>query len=304
VTARPDRDSWTLVRFEPELEAQFRASRAEGLAAVNPNTFWAMAVIVLIFSVWDWILDAPHWRAALYVRLIGAAVIIASGLFQRLPGRRLSMPLMAKLRFVVAVMTTTAALSMLDRGLALGVAGLVAIFLIAPYIAVDRFDLLKLNAVALVVVAIVIAGAPLDRFTVFNVSLHLLLAVVVSQLLGRVLEASNRRAFLLDLQLTRDARTDALTGLSNRRAIDERATLELKRAQRSGAPIAALIADIDHFKKVNDRHGHYAGDGALRIVADALRGVMRQTDALGRWGGEEFIAVLPDTDAPAATDVA
>jgi len=65
VTARPDRDSWTLVRFEPELEAQFRASRAEGLAAVNPNTFWAMAVIVLIFSVWDWILDAPDWRAAL-----------------------------------------------------------------------------------------------------------------------------------------------------------------------------------------------------------------------------------------------
>jgi diguanylate cyclase (GGDEF)-like protein len=193
---------------------------------------------------------------------------------------------------------------MLDHGLEEGVAGLVAIFLIAPYIAIDRIDLLLLNLVALTAVAAIAFGLSLDRFTAFNVALHLLLAVVVSQLLGRVLETSNRRAFLLEQQMIRDARTDALTGVANRRAIDERATHELKRAERSGAPIAVIIGDIDHFKKVNDRHGHYVGDGALRTVADALRGVMRQIDALGRWGGEEFIAVLPDTDAAAARDVA
>jgi len=296
--------AWRLTRFEPELEAQFRANRVESLIEVNPNTFWAIAVIVLLFSGWDAILDPPHWRAALYVRLIGCAVVIASGVYQKLPGRRLVMPFMAKLRFVVAIATTAGALGMLDHGLEEGVAGLVAIFLIAPYIAVDRIDLLTLNAVALTAVAAIAVGLSLDRFTSFNVALHLALAVVVSQLLGRVLETSNRRAFLLELQMSRDARTDALTGVANRRAIDERATLELKRAERFGTPVAVIMSDLDHFKKINDRHGHYAGDGALRTVADALGGVVRQIDALGRWGGEEFIAVLPDTDAAAAVDVA
>ena len=296
--------AWTLTRFEPELEAQFRTNRLESLIDVNPNTFWAIAVIVLAFSGWDAILDPAHWRAALYVRLLGVAVVIASGLYQKLPGRRLAMPFMAKLRFVAAVAATAGALGMLDHGLEEGVAGLVAIFLIAPYIAIDRVDLLVLNAVALAAVAAIAIGLSLDRFTSFNVALHLLLAVVVSQLLGRVLEASYRRSFLLELRMIRDARTDALTGVANRRAIDERATHELKRAERSGAPVAVIIGDIDHFKKINDRHGHYAGDAALRTAADALRGVMREIDALGRWGGEEFIAVLPDTDAAAARDVA
>jgi diguanylate cyclase (GGDEF)-like protein len=295
---------WRLPRFEPELEAQFRSNRAESLADVNPNTFWAIAVIVLAFSGWDAILDPAHWRAALYVRLIGVAVVVASGVYQKLPGRRLVMPSTARLRFVAAVATTTGALGMLDHGLEEGVAGLVAIFLIAPYIAIDRIDLLLLNLVALTAVAAIAFGLSLDRFTAFNVALHLLLAVVVSQLLGRVLETSNRRAFLLEVKMIRDARTDALTGVANRRAIDERATLELRRAERSGAPIAVIIGDIDHFKKINDRHGHYAGDGALRTAADALRSAMRQIDAIGRWGGEEFIAVLPDTDATAAAEVA
>ena len=119
-----------------------------------------------------------------------------------------------------------------------------------------------------------------------------------------MVEASHRREFVLELELRRDARTDALTGLDNRRAMEERGPMELKRAQRSGAPVSVILCDVDHFKSINDRYGHVGGDTVLRTVATNLRGALRETDVLGRWGGEEFMAVLVDTDSMVARHVA
>jgi diguanylate cyclase (GGDEF)-like protein len=102
------------------------------------------------------------------------------------------------------------------------------------------------------------------------------------------------------LKQTRDqlealATTDPLTGALNRRAVSEVAEAELRRARRSGKPFAALLMDIDHFKRVNDTHGHQAGDRVLTRVAKACAAELREVDGFGRWGGEEFIALLPET---------
>ena len=87
--------------------------------------------------------------------------------------------------------------------------------------------------------------------------------------------------------------------------MEERGPIELKRAQRSGAPVSVILCDVDHFKSINDRYGHEAGDAVLRIGGPGvLRGALRETDALGRWGGEEFMAVLVDTDSRVAREVA
>ncbi len=86
---------------------------------------------------------------------------------------------------------------------------------------------------------------------------------------------------------------DALTGLGNRSAIEAAAERELARSKRAKSALGVLLLDVDHFKKVNDRLGHAAGDLALREVAMALRGALRREDELGRYGGEEFLAVLP-----------
>lgn len=291
-------------RFPPELEREFREGRAASLTAVNSNTFWFIAVIVLAFGLWDWYVDRANWGAAFVVRLVGAAIIVATGLFQKFPGKTHWMPSMAKVRLITAVVTAALAAAMLDRGYGFGIAGFVVILLTGPYIAIDARDLMRTNAIAVIALGAVMPLAPLDRFEVVGTIVFMLLAVGVSSLLGRILESSNRLAFTLERELHRDARTDALTTLANRRAMEERGPFEIKRAMRTGLPVSVVLCDLDLFKSINDRHGHEAGDVVLRITAQVLRGALRDTDALGRWGGEEFIAVLTDTDTRGATEIA
>jgi diguanylate cyclase (GGDEF)-like protein len=91
------------------------------------------------------------------------------------------------------------------------------------------------------------------------------------------------------------ALTDQLTGVGNRRRLEQALEEEISRAGRSGDKLSALMADLDHFKRVNDTYGHGAGDKVLRAFGDTLRGNTRPTDVLGRYGGEEFVVVMPDT---------
>ncbi len=126
--------------------------------------------------------------------------------------------------------------------------------------------------------------------------------------LRRELEARvDRRTAQLreaNLQLAEAARTDPLTGLPNRRALLERFDAELRRAERSQAPISMVMADIDLFKRVNDEHGHATGDRVLQEVAATLRGTLRAQDTVARWGGEEFLFLLPETDLDGALTAA
>ncbi len=97
---------------------------------------------------------------------------------------------------------------------------------------------------------------------------------------------------------------DELTGLSNRRYIQETLAQHLAQAQRSNRALTLLMIDIDFFKRINDTFGHLSGDKALRELADCIRGRLRAQDMAGRWGGEEFLVVLPDTDADGAAILA
>lgn len=101
-------------------------------------------------------------------------------------------------------------------------------------------------------------------------------------------------------ELEKIARIDALTGVSNRRHLMEVLQTEFERCRRYTRPFALLMFDLDHFKKVNDTYGHQAGDAVLVEVAAALQTALRLNDTVGRYGGEEFAVVLPETDAEAA----
>jgi diguanylate cyclase (GGDEF)-like protein len=100
------------------------------------------------------------------------------------------------------------------------------------------------------------------------------------------------------------ARVDSLTGLGNRRAFDEALEAELARSRRAGSALSLLVADLDGFKRINDRHGHSRGDECLQSAADALRATVRAPDRCFRWGGDEFTILLVGADAAAAATLA
>ena len=110
--------------------------------------------------------------------------------------------------------------------------------------------------------------------------------------------------YKLKEELARQATTDELTGVRNRRSLFETARQEFTRAHRYKHPLSVLMLDIDHFKRINDRYGHDVGDKVLRTVADACRRELRDSDVLGRLGGEEFGVVLPNTTGAGALAVA
>lgn len=121
-----------------------------------------------------------------------------------------------------------------------------------------------------------------------DLSSRLLGAVVLFQDVTERHELESHLRFL--------ATTDALTGVANRRSLLRRAEHEFRRARRYGRPLALLLLDLDHFKKVNDTWGHFAGDEALKALCNVCLGSLRGSDMLGRLGGEEFAVLLPETD--------
>lgn len=141
-----------------------------------------------------------------------------------------------------------------------------------------------------------LAGHFDQPFANFTIQMHTVSAVLIAAL---YFFSSYQHRFQI-AQLTADelarlANSDALTGIANRRRMTEVIEAELLRFARYGQPFSIILLDIDHFKTVNDRHGHAAGDRTLRALTARTREVLRDVDTLGRWGGEEFVVALPQT---------
>jgi diguanylate cyclase (GGDEF)-like protein len=134
-----------------------------------------------------------------------------------------------------------------------------------------------------------------EAFTFQDAQLLWILALVAENLLTR--EYANEG-------LIRFAFTDFLTGLKTRGYFEQQLDLEIKRSERKKTDFALLMIDIDHFKQLNDRYGHHAGDQVLRDVSSILMKDMREVDTVARYGGEEFVIVLPETSGPGALLVA
>jgi diguanylate cyclase (GGDEF)-like protein len=128
-----------------------------------------------------------------------------------------------------------------------------------------------------------------DRMTAVSLASHAVVALDNARL-HRIVE--------------RQALVDGLTGLANRRQCEETLASELARVQRFGGPLAIVVADLDWFKDVNDRHGHPSGDAVLREFAQLLNETVRDIDLAGRWGGEEFLVILPGTHLDGGAQVA
>lgn len=123
--------------------------------------------------------------------------------------------------------------------------------------------------------------------------------LIIALPLATLLQRSFRHA-----QLLSEARADAKTGLLNAATWEREARAEVARAVRTSSPLAVALLDLDRFKQINDTHGHLVGDDVLRAIAGTMTGVLREYDVAGRFGGEEFVMLLPHTRAPDALRIA
>jgi diguanylate cyclase len=234
--------------------------------------------------------------------LFGFYLLMRSGWNQRRADPALTMPQMV---FAIVAMAAAYVINPPVRGMLLMIVALVLVF--AAFTLSPQASRL-LGGFAVVVLGLVMLAMATHAPQVFDPiveRIHFAFAAVVlpviSMLAGDLSTMRTRlkvqRTELQDAlaRIHKLATRDDLTGLINRRHMEELAEMEQRRAQRgSGAPCLCLV-DIDHFKRINDQHGHAAGDEVLRLFARHAAASMRETDLLARWGGEEFLVMLPDT---------
>ena len=280
-------------QLAPEDEAAFGAGVERAIGQLLPVFGPAFGIFVVLFGAWDAWIDAAHAYTTIKLR---AALVLAGALgYTR---NRLGWSASKRLALVYAthVGAMTIAAALLDGGLVLALPGIAAamfpLALIEPRL---RRCLGAMLAPTLLLAALAAWSlAPKVALnSLFLYALSLLLGVAVALTQGRL----RRQAFVAEQALLYACRHDSLSGALSRAYLTETAMRDLALARRHGRPLAVAMLDIDHFKIINDRHGHDVGDAAIRALAATCGHALRGSDYLGRIGGEEFVCVMPETDA-------
>lgn len=287
------------------LQQQFIERRDLMLARAGARPILLIAIGILGFGFWDAWIDPAALARTLPIRALAAVLLaIPFILVRRRSMQGGALRWVHGSVFLLGILGTTAATLQLPDGFLWGAAG-IAVFpvVLAVYPLPPRWYLGFNTLAAFGIMALVaVHDAPARQLVNFIVMFAL--SVWVGWNVLHVLRKQQWRLFLLEQQHAVDARTDALTRLYNRRHIEQLGRRQVDAARTLQRPLSVLMIDLDHFKTINDQRGHDVGDEALRIAAASLRATLRIVDHLGRWGGEEFLAVLPDTPASQAEQVA
>jgi diguanylate cyclase (GGDEF)-like protein len=296
------------------------AVRKHFSASLQPSLHWWIAATLLhpigflLVGLRD--LISPWWSSVLANALIAAsfaAFAIALRIFNGSPQRRERLYVL-----VVCTAGLAAYYSYVDDNLPMRIgtiSALYALLLGASARAVYRRGQ-PLTAIIHVTGGLFLIGTAVMAYRAVTY-LYLLMPIpssvfvvsplqVMSYALGGLLPVVSTVGFLLmctefsQQELAKAARLDYLTGICNRRAIEDLAGRSIAAARRHGIPLAMMIIDVDHFKRINDEFGHEGGDDALIETVRRIRESLRTEDLVGRLGGEEFVAVMPNTDGQSA----
>ena len=276
-----------------------------GLASVFAAVLWAVGVVYVLGCVAMVGLDGVVPEGVAGPGLIALVLSgIAAGAFYGVRGRPPRPNTLLAGSYVAAIQIGAAQLLVGDQA-PISVLLFLSVLYAAALHPARRVAVFV--AFATLVQAAAILSHHSDRAAVLNVLGPALLAGALAA--AAVVWAATLRRLRNELQEQRDAahrlaRIDALTGLGNRRACDEALARRLAERTRSEEPVSVLIADVHDFKAVNDLCGHQAGDALLREVAALLADAVRACDAVYRWGGDEFLAILPGADRDGAVAVA
>jgi len=268
--------------------ASLRGFIHDGIAIVAANGMLLFGQLLLITGLQRYAGRAPVWRPTLDV--IGAIMMLIVWLTfgtHNYQGRIFIMALAH-----VGFFAYGAWLAWRAQPAGFGSRFLTVAFLLGVAVAVWRLVTLSMTTVE--------SDAVFDRNLIQQVYLGVFSLGVLGLSIGFILLANERLRVELEFMATRDP----MTGILNRRAFFARAAVEWARGVRSRQPLAVVTADIDFFKKVNDTHGHHVGDLVIKDFARRASRLLRVPDIFARFGGEEFVILLPDTDLASAHHVA
>lgn len=284
---------------------EYLAAKATYLGEFSVLATLVTALFVASTWVWDTAIDPSATNRVFWLRVLETLGVLALAPLMRANpvGSATRLGLFIVPAFVQV--TFIEVLSRLDGGLTYGMGGFIYFFIFVPFMAQAqslRFNALLLAYIAALPNALVVVRLtePLN-LSVYNAYVWMAYGPVVLML--ALVEYLIYQVHKQHHQLKHHADTDGLTGLTNRRTFLERGEGLMANARTLGRPVSILFADVDHFKSLNDRYGHAAGDGVLVEVARRMGACVRSTDLIARFGGEEFVIILPDLDGARAAQV-
>jgi diguanylate cyclase (GGDEF)-like protein len=303
--ARELRAGVARLRFAPELEALYAQTHLQRLR-LRVRIWFSLNCLLALAGIIGWVFgEAPRglvlWAYALAdVTAIALAWLAWTRAYER---RYIGIA-----RVLVPILGASIAV-FIAQGMASGLGqliGILTINVIAVFFFAGLLFRAALLATAAILTAFTVAAWHYGGAATLAAGLPMLLIIAAIGIVSyRDIERSYRRNFLESALMAELVARDELSGLMNRRAFDEHMLRLWHHAQRDRRSLAVLMIDIDHFKAYNDARGHQAGDGALRSVAQLLKGVARRPlDIAARYGGDEFVAVLYDLSREHIADIA
>lgn len=287
-------DLFRPVKDDSDLAHKHEADVEHLLSGVAP----IFGICVVLFAAWDFLIEPAIAYQALAVRS-GAALLSA---LIYLPAARARSALY-RAGFMFSMLACAIIVSEVRAEHPSSVAGVTAFLAILSLISL-RTETFCAMAAAPTGLYVACAALRLPALEAVNAVMMYLVGLVISFVMLLAARDFRRRALALEMELLRVSRHDSLTGIFNRGYITELALREVERARRHQRPLAAAMIDIDHFKSINDTHGHDVGDQVIQEMARVCKANLRSTDYFGRFGGEEFIVVMPETGSADALDVA
>jgi diguanylate cyclase (GGDEF)-like protein len=252
--------------------------------------------------------DVDSWAAFSCGGLVVIYVLIRSGFSLRFADPSLAF---AQMLYAIACDAAAFVIAGQGRGVTLGILSVILMFgmfglSMRQVIFVAVYGLLLFGMAAVYVLQDMVTHEPAGLFVVYVIMVFVVLSATtfltwrLQQMSAYMRNKKNELRSALD-KIHLIATRDELTGVFNRRFMAEKIEEEARRADRASQPLLVAMLDIDHFKQVNDTHGHQAGDLALQVFSAVVQNNIRAHDTLARWGGEEFVIVLAETDAKVGT---
>ncbi|MBL6751505.1 MAG: GGDEF domain-containing protein [Nevskia sp.] len=252
-------------------------------------------LVGLTLWAWDYVIDPVGARATLPLRLLMFTLALIPLGTRNVVTDRQTMTLMLFAAPLIGLLVFFAILLRLKGGMAYGIGGFMYFQLVGlvvlrgcSYQLVVAFHVAAALLPNLLGLLLPAAGFEQGHYAVL-----LWPAAAIAAIVQHAMHQEYARSYVLRQQLEQAALTDALTGTYNRRYFSEVVGTEMARVERDLSRLSLLLVDIDHFKSINDRLGHAAGDAALKAVSAILKGQLRPSDRLFRWGGEEFVVLAP-----------